>query len=136
MQYIKLEDCKHGFVYFIHSRNLKLGVFNKKSNGFIGIRTKFNDRYLFTEYHWDFCSTYGTVKPIKLIMQVPEDIVIADSLGTFCSICNANVNFTKDIGWSHDDGSNICHNSTAYNKPNIKLFEFLDTINVSQLKDI
>ena len=41
IDYIKLEDCEHGKVYELHSRNLSIGVFNKADNGFIGIRYKF-----------------------------------------------------------------------------------------------
>jgi len=61
--YIKLEDCKHGYVYRIVSRNLSFGVYDKSVQGFVGIRTKFGDRYLFTEYHWDTGEPFGTVCP-------------------------------------------------------------------------
>ena len=74
IDYIKLEDCEHGKVYELHSRNLSIGVFNKADNGFIGIRYKFGSEYLFTEYHWDTGEPYGTVKPQKLIAALPEEI--------------------------------------------------------------
>lgn len=61
--YIKLEDCKDGNLYKINSRNLSLGIFIKEENGFVGIRQKFGQRYLFIEYHWDTGAPYGTVKP-------------------------------------------------------------------------
>ena len=50
--YIPLNECKKGFLYEIHSRNLDFGVFDG-NDGFIGIREKFGKRYLFTEYHWE-----------------------------------------------------------------------------------
>jgi len=81
LNYIKLSDCEHGAVYKIHSRNLGHGVFNKYSNGFIGIRSKFHDRYLFTEYHWDTGEPFGTAKPIEKICEVPSGIIVADDLG-------------------------------------------------------
>ena len=71
--YIKLDQCKERFLYKIHSRNLKYGVFNGKS-GFIGIRFKFETEYLFTELHWDVGPPYGTVRPFNEICKIPDDI--------------------------------------------------------------
>jgi len=71
VEYIKLEDCVDGMLYLIDSRNLSIGVFNKARNGFIGIRLKWEDRFLFTEYHWDTGEPFGTVKPIKLLENCP-----------------------------------------------------------------
>lgn len=62
--YLTIEECKHGHLYKINSRNLKWGVFNASVKGFIGIREKFGRRYLFTEFHWDTGPPFGTVKPI------------------------------------------------------------------------
>ncbi len=81
LNYIKLPDCEHGAVYKIHSRNLSYGVFNKDANGFIGIRSKFGSRYLFTEYHWDTGEPFGTVKPISKICEAPAGIIISEDLG-------------------------------------------------------
>lgn len=72
MSYIPLTECIHGKLYRIRSRNLTLGVFNSETNGFIGIREKFDDRYLFTEYHWDLGASFcGTVKPKELLEECP-----------------------------------------------------------------
>lgn len=71
--YIPLEKCKKGYVYKIHSRNLSYGVYDG-NEGFIGIREKFGDRYLFTEYHYDQGAPYGTVKPFEEICELPSDI--------------------------------------------------------------
>ncbi len=79
---IKLKNCKDRFLYKIDSRNLSYGVFNLAANGFIGIREKFGDRYLFTEYHWDTGAPYGTVRPIKMLCALPDDIICDDDLGT------------------------------------------------------
>ena len=57
---IPIKDCIPRRVYKIRSRNLRYGVFDG-NDGFIGIRTKFGARYLFTEYHWDIGSPFGTV---------------------------------------------------------------------------
>jgi hypothetical protein len=69
--YIKLEDCKDGHLYKIESRNLSFGVYKEDSKGFSGIRTKFGNRFIFEEYHWDSDPTFGTVKPVKEICPCP-----------------------------------------------------------------
>lgn len=63
MNHIPVEDCKHGFLYRVSSRNLTYGVYNARSKGFIGIRVKFGHEYLFTEYHYDADEFVGTVHP-------------------------------------------------------------------------
>lgn len=80
--WIKLEDCKHGGLYKIHARNFSLGVFDEKQQGFVGIREKFGDEYLFVEYHWDTGAPYGTVKPNEFIKM--------------CSIKNLNTSIKKN----------------------------------------
>jgi hypothetical protein len=69
--YIPMDQCKNGGLYRISSRNLDLGVYNATSQGFIGIREKFGNLYLFTEYHWDTGEPFGTVCPIELLEDCP-----------------------------------------------------------------
>jgi len=71
--YISLKECKHGGLYKIRARNFEYGVFIEEKQGFIGIRLKFQDRFLFTEYHWDIGAPYGTVKPLEFIEMCPLD---------------------------------------------------------------
>jgi len=77
--HIPLSECKHGYGYRIHSRNLSYGVFNAENNGFIGIRTKFGDRYLFTEYHRDIGGHCGTVHPLEIDEKCP--VLIGERAG-------------------------------------------------------
>lgn len=58
---IPLDECVVGNAYQIQSRNLILGVFN--GSGFVGIREKFESRYLFVEYHRDLGG--GTATPFE-----------------------------------------------------------------------
>lgn len=74
MEHIPIEECKHGGLYRISSRNLSLGVFNEAAQGFIGVRGKFGCYYLFTEYHWDIGVPFGTVRPEELLEMVPDEI--------------------------------------------------------------
>ena len=75
---IPADKCEHGFLYRIHSRNLSLGVCRKEKNhvGFIGIRTKFGDRYLFEELHWGTSEHYGTVSPIECLEKCPVEHIV------------------------------------------------------------
>lgn len=74
MDYIAMQDCKGGVLYRIDSRNLYTGVYDEVTQGFTGIRTKFGDRYLFEEYHWDKGMPFGTVKPIEPICECPIEL--------------------------------------------------------------
>lgn len=71
MQYIPLAKCKHGWLYKIESRNLILGVYREDKKGFVGIRQKFGQEFLFVEFHWDTGAPFGTVKPQKRLEQCP-----------------------------------------------------------------
>lgn len=69
--YIPVDDCIHGGLYKVYARNFSLGVYNKREQGFIGIRHKFTMEFLDTEYHWDTGAPYGTVKPTDLLEHSP-----------------------------------------------------------------
>ena len=71
--FIPLDQCVKGHVYRMHSRNLDPGVFDG-DRGFVGVREKFNSRYLFTEFHWDTGPPHGTVKPLEDLGPLPEDM--------------------------------------------------------------
>ncbi len=72
--WIPQTECIARCLYRIHARNFRLGVWNGE-NGFIGLRVKWEEQYLFTEYHWDTGEPLGTVKPwMKLSEKVPEEI--------------------------------------------------------------
>jgi hypothetical protein len=88
MIYLPLDQCEKRKIYTISSRNLTLGVFNGLT-GFIGIREKFDSKYLFTEYHYD--SQSGTVRPIKEIGLLPDWIELKTSLGSVCGNCQKPV---------------------------------------------
>jgi len=97
MEFIPLEQCVKGTIYKIHSRNLRIGVFNGDT-GFIGIREKFGHEYLFTEYHYD-CGAggYGTVRPIEIIAELPKWIPLKEYLSdNICGNCGRNVIFIPD----------------------------------------
>lgn len=83
MKYLSIQECQPRHVYRIHSRNLSIGVFNPKNeNAFIGIRCKWEDEFLFSEYHWDNGPPFGTVKPLEDIGVLPDDIELKETIET------------------------------------------------------
>ena len=71
MNYLTLKECKDGYLYRISSRNLSLGVYSSATKSFYGIRTKFGDRFIDDEFHWDLGPPYGTCKPRQELEECP-----------------------------------------------------------------
>lgn len=82
-EYLLIEDCKPGYLYFIQARNFAIAVYDEKKKGFVGLREKFGSEYLATEYHWDTGEPFGTAHPIEELEKAPfegteeDDTVIA-----------------------------------------------------------
>lgn len=90
---IPLQDCERGVVYRLRSRNLLIGVYNGEG-GFVGVRTKLGDRYLFTEYHHTKDPRVGTVWALERLDECPiEDL--RDHTGTMCQACGASVAYVE-----------------------------------------
>lgn len=83
---IPIPECKYGGIYRLRSRNLPYGVYDGHG-GFIGIREKFWDYFLFKEYHWDTGRPFGTVTPLELVGTIPGHIKIQESYPSVCSEC-------------------------------------------------
>lgn len=115
IEYIPLEDCVPSAVYYLDSRNLDLGVFDG-DEGFIGIRYKFGDVFLFTEYHWDteHYRLHGTVRPLEQVGVVPEDIPLFVDYPDVCTKHNRDCRFDyrlpegESSGWYHSDDDSFC----------------------------
>ncbi len=65
-EYIKKEDLKRGSVYLCKARNFTEGLWTGSS--FLYMREKFGSTFPDTEKHWDDGAPFGTVKPIKEII--------------------------------------------------------------------
>lgn len=61
---IPIDKCVKGRLYKLACRNLGYGVYDGDS-GFIGLREKFGNVYLFTEIHWDEGPPFGTVEGMR-----------------------------------------------------------------------
>jgi hypothetical protein len=127
-----MENCIKGRVYKLKCRNLSLGVWNGR-DGFIGIRTKFHDRYLFTEYHYD-TGRHGTVIDAEDTgVNIPEDIPIRERFNTIDLDTCRPVAFDKPIseggkGWYFTDTGESNQDIKAFSPSNEELFEFLDSL--------
>lgn len=128
---IALVDCKHGYLYRLRSRNLRHGVFNQERNGFIGIRTKFTNRFLDLELHWSYDSQYGTASPLEELQPCPvKDLRRSGDL--LCKICKrkAETAYTPEgvfCGYYHaDDDSPSCEKYEVAHYENKELFHWLD----------
>ncbi|HYM79098.1 MAG TPA: hypothetical protein VE377_24195 [Candidatus Dormibacteraeota bacterium] len=55
---IPVNELVKGKVYRLNSRGLSCGVWNGEE-GFVGIRTKFGNRFLDKEIHWDLSDHSG-----------------------------------------------------------------------------
>lgn len=128
---IPMEKLITGRVYKIWCRNLLFGVYDGHG-GFIGIRTKFDSRFLDTEYHWDKSVHHGTVsKIVDTGVDVPTGIEIKTSLGSIDDVTKRMVDFDKPVvdggrGWYFLDTGESSKDIRSYRLDNKKLFNFLE----------
>ena len=130
---IHKEDCVDRALYEIDSRNLSHGVYRASTEGFLGLRTKFDREYVFEEYHHDNGAPYGTVTPIqRLPFDLSEGILNEERLpGSWCSVCHRKLEPYVDVEtfrrrpFIHLDGASRCVGSYAYVKSNGELFNWL-----------
>ena len=131
-------------LYWPRSRNLRAAVYDG-SGGFIGIRTKFGERYLFTEYAWDE-PYHGTVRidPARdLICTAPAGLPLTEDIsdGTACLHCGTPARWTGERRteggrvitvpgpWTCDGG---CTETLPGRDPNTALFDFLAAVEAAE----
>ncbi len=130
---IPIADCITGRVYKIDCRNFSVGVYDG-NEGFIGIRTKFGNSYLFTEYHYDQGPPFGTVESqIDTGIDVPDTIPIDENLETLDQKTGRPIYFDVPAadggrGWVFKDTGEEGEDIRSVSVPNQPLFEFLDKI--------
>lgn len=107
---LALEELEPRGVYRLISRNLSVGVFDGNI-GFIGIREKFGDLYLFREYHYDHGGVFGTVRPLEKIGVLDEGIAMRETLGSMCSVCEGKADYVKWVEGEKGNGygGRWCH---------------------------
>ena len=124
--WIALEDCGPRHIYRLDSRNLRLGVFNLDTKGFIGIRLKFGNRFLFTEYHWDTGEPYGTAKPLEDRGPLDDTIELRENDPTVCGHCGEPVTYELDPKRRWIGCKPECGGARPFSTPYKLLFDLLD----------
>ena len=81
--YIPMNKCVDRMVYRVSARNICIAVYNEKDKGFTGIREKFGNRYLDTEYHADLDCHCATVFPKEELGLLPVYIEITEFLKSY-----------------------------------------------------
>ena len=140
VEYIPLDQCKDRFLYKINSRNLSYGVYSEETKEFVGIRNKFGEDYLFTEYHYDTGPPFGTVFPKKELIKIPDDLSLKVQIGTIDEKSKRTVKFDKPIfqggkGWFYEDTGESDKNISPVAIENDKLFEFLKSFQETTKND-
>lgn len=64
--FIPLDELMVGYAYELHSRNLRYGIWDGKA--FHGIRTKFGQKFMDSEIHYDLDDHHGTAHAKKLLV--------------------------------------------------------------------
>lgn len=153
---IPIADLKPGYLYRLKARNIRMGIWNPELQGgkgaFIGIRTKFGNRYLDRELHYDADPHYGTATPTEELAVCPLDEK-RDDLGTVCGRCDDEFGIQVPIeylpytngprtktyksgdkewtntypsGWQHTTGTGKCADPFGRRISNNALFDWLD----------
>ena len=86
---IKLADCVDGRLYRVDTRNFgPVSVFSAKDGGFIGLRRKFDQIRLDTEYHYEQPS-FATAWPWEELPEsIPSYLELTCHFDTVCKNCN------------------------------------------------
>jgi hypothetical protein len=112
-------------VYRLRSRNLAFGVYDG-DRGFIGIREKFGDRYLATEY------LGATAVALESKGRIDEPTKVCESLGVKCQVCGEDTSFEESArGWVCADGT--CTNPQPKSISNNDLFVALEAFETEEL---
>jgi hypothetical protein len=92
MDFLQKDQLQRGGIYAIRSRNLIVGAYDGE-RGFVGIREKFGDKYLFKEYlgrEHGGEPGFDTVHPVKLLDMVPDGMEIKEYGDLICMTCKEN----------------------------------------------
>lgn len=76
---IPISDCKDGFLYKLNSRNLDYGIYCEADQSFIGIREKFNYRFLEVDGHRELKSFGCSALPTECLeIHYPDELWVHD----------------------------------------------------------
>jgi hypothetical protein len=125
----------HRRIYIIYSRNLALGVWDgtigkpgdQYTGGFVGIRTKFDNRFLDRESHYEDGPPYGTaIACSDTGVDVGEDIPLECFLETICENCRQPAWWTGPPAPAPWKCNGECEKTSPISEHNKSLFRLLD----------
>ena len=127
-----MERLEVGRVYKLSCRNLAFGVYFG-AGSFVGIRTKFGQRFLDTEFHWDYDPHCGTVSMATATDRVlPASIERRERWDTECETCGKAVRWSgppAPAPWVHEEtGREDGHEVSPISRQNDALFDFMEQI--------
>lgn len=141
MDFIPVADLEHGRAYRIKSRNLRVGFWNADKDGFVGVREKFGDRYLFTEHQWR--ERGGTANALEALDVYAGDIPVQEHIGLMCRFCDTPIEqiwedaeredgtvWKKCVGDRHLEDTDCVPEEShfGYWKMNKPLFDLIDEL--------
>lgn len=97
--FIPEANLENGRIYRIRSRNLLVGLWRAESRGFIGVREKFGEKYLFEEFHHDsdpHCGTANAIGALPITHPVPDQYW-KDDLGLFKVLLPLDEEINKEL---------------------------------------
>jgi len=125
-------------VYRLTARNFFLGAWDAAHGGFLGIREKFGNRYVFTEYFAEQDRSSGTAHAwTDADAVVPDEIELTEYLGTQCSEHKRRARFVESVPgafptrgrWVHaDDETELDGDDSPMSISNQALFDFLEPL--------
>jgi hypothetical protein len=119
--FLTRDQLERGAVYEVRSRNLIAGVYDGEQ-GFIGIREKFGDEYLFTEYLSRECGgdkqPFDTVHPFQKIGEAKSN-VLAEHYGLICAHCGKGAWKDPQEKWTYPEG-NHCAGGCSHDDQDIR----------------
>jgi hypothetical protein len=126
----ELKEWEERTVYEVYSRNLTVAVYRGRGE-WVGIRQKFDSRFLFTEHSPP--GAFGTVTRVGAVLgALPPDVRMTEMVGeTYCQLCGTAAVWTPNepgarVGtWSCAGG---CASVRPSRIPNRPLFEFLEEL--------
>lgn len=73
IRYLPIDQCRHGWLYYVRGRNISLGVYDRDRQIFVGIREKFGSTFLEEERHVDSprSEAGGAVWPLIRLVECP-----------------------------------------------------------------
>lgn len=83
---IKINEMLPYYLYRIRCRNMRYGIWLPAQQGCMGIREKFGDRFLFTEFHYDTGPPFGTLDPLMELEKTPfeeDDFKVVKKTGKY-----------------------------------------------------